>query len=442
MTEQGSTERPARRCRSWLWVAAVLAAPAAAGGQTADEMAEAGRLIQEAFDARSAEDLDAYLDRLTRAEALRPGHPELLYMIAGAYALRDETDQAVAHLDRVARMGLGLQADADPDFVTLADDPAFQDVVARIQANRDPRGTARTAFIIPGEADFVPEGIAFDDRDRAYFIGSVHKRKILRVDSSGVITEFAAPGEGGLMSAMGMLVDTHRRALWVATAGVPETSGITDEERGRSALFRYDLDTRALMVTYHFSNRDEQRVVGDLSMAEDGDVYASDARGSGIYRLRANGDFLETFVQPGVFRSPQGMAVSADQRALYIADYSKGIFRVNRLTREARRMPYPTDATLLGIDGLVRHGDALLAIQNGTAPHRILRLDLSPDGTSITRVGVLASNLPEWDEPTLGLMVDGRLYYVANSQWNRFVDGELPAESELADPRIMWLDPG
>jgi sugar lactone lactonase YvrE len=264
---------------------------------------------------------------------------------------------------------------------------------------------------------------------------------VLEIDSTGAVTEFAAPGFAGLMSAMGMVVDPREGVLWVCTAGIPETDGLSEDNVGRSAVFKFDLETGALLLHYHFSTADRNRLVGDLALADDGDLYTSDARGSGIHRIRAGGDFLETFVQPGVFRSPQGMAVSGDQRGLYVADYSKGVYYVDRRTREAARMPAPADQALLGIDGLVRDADALIAVQNGTTPPRILRLQLSPDGKAITDVRVLARNLPEWDEPTLGLMVGSRFYYVANSHWNKFVDGELPDPAALSVPRVMWLHP-
>lgn len=429
-----------------LWRAAALIALAwrpsgAVALQSAEDMAQAGAYVDEALEARESGDLGTYLARLEDAEALRPGHPELLYLIAGGRAQTGDRPGAVGALDRIARMGLSLGSGSDPDFASLQDDAAYRDVLDRMRANREAVGVSGTVFVVPGEPDFIPEGIAFDPTDRSYYLGSVHKRKILRVDSAGAVTEFARPGTGGLMSAMGMFVDPGGRALWVATAGVPETGGLPEEARGRSAVFKFSLDTGDVLVTYHFSNREETRVVGDLTRAEDGDVYVSDSRGSGIYRIRAGGDFLETFVQPGVFRSPQGLTVSEDQRGLYVADYSKGIFLVHRLTREARKLEQPEDAMLLGIDGLIRDGHDLIAIQNGSNPHRILRLELSEDGDAVTRVRVLAANLPQWDEPTLGLLVGGRLVYVANSQWNRFVDGDLPALTELSDPRIMWLDP-
>jgi sugar lactone lactonase YvrE len=182
-------------------------------------------------------------------------------------------------------------------------------------------------------------------------------------------------------------------------------------------------------------------VVGDLALADDGDVYVTDARGSGIYRIRSGGDFLETFVQPGVFRSPQGIVPTPDQRGLFVADYSRGIYHVDRVTGEVTRLAHAEDEVLLGIDGLSRDGEGLIAVQNGTMPQRILRLELAEDRRSVSEVRVLASNLRDWDEPTLGLMIGDRFYYVANSQWNRFVDGRLPPAEDLTDPRIMWLNP-
>jgi sugar lactone lactonase YvrE len=434
-----------RRLQLTGWPIPILTVTAAlcssAEAQSREQMARAGEHVQEAFQAREDGDPTTFLDQLREAEKLRPGHPELIYYIAVGQTLTGDTRGAVESLERVANMGLGLRADADPDFDVLTEDPAFLAVLEKLRENRRARGTSTTAFTIASAPTFVPEGIAYDPRDGSFYVGSVHERRIVRVSADGVVSEFAPAAFAGLMSVMGMQVDPDEGVLWVCTAGVAETGGLREDNLGRSAVFKFDLESGQLLLHYHFSNSEQRRVVGDLAVASDGEVYVSDARGSGVHRIRAGGDFLETFVQPGVFQSPQGLALSSDQRGLYVADYSKGVYYVRRATREAVRLSHPENQTLLGIDGLVRDGDALIAVQNGTMPHRILRLELSGDGREITEVRVLAANLPDWDEPTLGLMVGDRFYYVANSQWNRFVDGELPPPEELADPRIMWLNP-
>lgn len=89
-----------------------------------------------------------------------------------------------------------------------------------------------------------------------------------------------------------------------------------------------------------------------------------------------------------------------------------------------------------GIDGLYRYKNELIAIQNGIQPHRVVTFELAPDGLSIVGSRLIASNLPEFDEPTLGTIVGEQLFFVANSHWNRFdQDNNLP--DELVGPVIL-----
>ena len=96
----------------------------------------------------------------------------------------------------------------------------------------------------------------------------------------------------------------------------------------------------------------------------------------------------------------------------------------------------PPSTSAYGIDGLYRHGDDLIAIQNGIRPHRVVILTLSADGASVTSSRVLVASLAEFDEPTLGLVHQGDFYFVANSHWNRFDrDNQLP--EGLSGPIIL-----
>jgi len=35
------------------------------------------------------------------------------------------------------------------------------------------------------EKDLIPEGIAYDDQERAFYVGSIHRNKIVRVPEKG-----------------------------------------------------------------------------------------------------------------------------------------------------------------------------------------------------------------------------------------------------------------
>jgi hypothetical protein len=103
-----------------------------------------------------------------------------------------------------------------------------------------------------------------------------------------------------------------------------------------------------------------------------------------------------------------------------------------------QKLRVPSGTTDYGIDGLYRHGNKLVAIQNGIRPHRVTAFELDDDGLSIRRGWTLVANLPEFDEPTLGVVRGDDLYFVANSHWNRFDrDNRLP--EGLTGPIILKL---
>ena len=76
--------------------------------------------------------------------------------------------------------------------------------------------------------------------------------------------------------------------------------------------------------------------------------------------------------------------------------------------------------TLLGIDGLYLRRGALIAVQNGVAPPRLVRFCLDRAGDAVTRAEVLDRNPSLVDEPTLGTIVGDSAFYVATSQWEKF----------------------
>ncbi len=103
-------------------------------------------------------------------------------------------------------------------------------------------------------------------------------------------------------------------------------------------------------------------------------------------------------------------------------------------------IPVPPDLALNGIDGLTIFGRSLIAIQNGILPHRVVRLDLAPGGRKISKAAILEMNHPDFDEPTLGVVADGILYFSADSQGQKFLDTRHPIDpGEMRDAVILKL---
>jgi sugar lactone lactonase YvrE len=394
---------------------------------------------QQAVRAYEAHDVPAFLRYASEAHRLRPDHGASAYALASACAMAGDTAAALDALRRFAALGYTADVAADSDLAPLRGLPAFDRIRAALGRNAAPLVRGGPAFTLP-ENDLLTEGIAYDSRNRSFLVGSVHRRKILRVDRAGRVTEFVHPGPDLPWAPLGMRVDAERRSLWVAAAAVPQSAGFDPADSLRSGLFRFDLGTGVLTGRFPVPDDGAPHALGDLTITRAGDVYASDSRGPVIYRVRAGADSLERFVTSPLLLSAQGLAFDAGERALYVADYARGILRVDLDSREVRLLEAGAGVMALGIDGLYSDKRGLVGIQNGVAPARVVRLRLGAHGRRIEALEVLERARPDYAEPTLGVVVAGELFYVANSQWERFrEDGGIDAPDRLQLPLVLRL---
>jgi sugar lactone lactonase YvrE len=261
---------------------------------------------------------------------------------------------------------------------------------------------------------------------------------VLRVTRDGRASDFVRV-EDGRWAPLGLRVDAERRRLWVAAAALAQTGGYQPADSGRSALLQYDL--RSGRLTGRFEPRDGRpHAIGDLVVTRAGDVYATDSRSPAVFRVPAGGERIESFVQSPLFLSAQGLALTPDERTLYVADYARGMLRVDLERRGVSRLEAADGVLALGIDGLYFHNGGLVGIQNGVAPHRVVRFTLSPGGDRLVTATVLERAHPRFGEPTLGVVVHDELFYVANSQWERFGDGGgIEHPDSLRRPVVLRL---
>jgi sugar lactone lactonase YvrE len=426
--------------RSFLWSALALACATPARAAAQDDPVLASRAAyQQAVKAYEAHDVPAFLAHAREAQRLRPDHGGVTYALASACAMSGDTAGALAMLRRFAQLGYTADIMADSDLAPLRSLPAFAVVRRSLARNAEPVMRSQAAFTLP-ERDLLTEGIAWDARTGAFFVGSVHHRKILRVDRSGRVAQFVAPARDGLWAPLGMRADSARGLLWVATTALPQMVGYDSVDAGRSGLYAFDLAAGALRGRYLLPRDGAMHALGDVVITRAGDVYASDSRGPAIYRVRAGADTLEEFLRSPLLLSAQGMAFDRDERTMYVADYARGLLRVDLATREIQPVPAADGVLALGIDGLYAAGPDLIGVQNGVAPYRVVRLHLDGDGRRIVSADVLERARPDYAEPTLGVVVRGALYYVANSQWEQFrEDGTIAAPGELKAPLVLRL---
>jgi sugar lactone lactonase YvrE len=415
-------------------LAAAMAAPVEA---QADPVVESRQHFRAAVEAYEAGDHAAYLEHARQAQALRPTHGGVTWALASALALTGDTAGAVRTLHHFTALGYWADLAADSDFVSLRCSPAYAELTSRLEANQAPVTASRVAFELPNR-ELLTEGIAYDSAADRFLVGSVRKGRILQIGHDGKVTELATV-ERGRWAPLGLRVDQRRGVLWVAAAALPQTAEYEPADSGRSAILRYDLRSGRLTGRYQ-SGGGEPHAIGDLVLNRGGDVYATDSRAPVVYRVRAGSDSLESFIRSPLLLSAQGLALTPDERTLYIADYARGLLRVNLATRGVTILEAADSVLALGVDGLYFHRGNLIGIQNGVTPHRVVRFTLAPSGDRILGVRVLERAHPRHQEPTLGVVVNGDLFYIANSQWERFgADGKIPDRRLLDRPVVLRL---
>jgi hypothetical protein len=417
--------------RAWRVILALLAAVTAAA---AAPDAFVGH-FKAATEAHGRQDYARMESELREALKLRPGHPTATYNLAAAQALGGRKDAALETLDRLVDMGLAFDPGKDRDFDALKDDGAFKRARRGFERNREPRGRAERVFRLRSPT-FIPEGIAFDPDFGNFYVGSVHERRIQRVTADDEERDFIAPNPG-LWAVFGMAVDRERELLWVATSAVPQMKDAKADELGRTALVAYAL--RSGKEKHRFEPKDAgEHQFGDVIVLRDGTLYATDTRGGRLYSLDVKQGALKALTPAGALASPQGLVASRDGRELHVADYTQGLFRYEIDGGKLERLEVDPDICVYGIDGLYRHGGDLIAIQNGIRPHRVVRLELGNRGRRVRDARVLLANHEDFDEPTLGVVVDKSFYFIANSQWGRFDKAhQLPPRAQLRRPLIL-----
>jgi sugar lactone lactonase YvrE len=383
-----------------------------------------------------ASDLSTARREVAHAVGAWPTQPAYLWAGARLAAAARDTAALEQALAAYARLGLGRDIRADTTFAQFLALPAFGPIVASLDANHAPLARSRVRASLP-DSTFWPEGMDYDSRTGNFYVTSVRHRTIAEITPTGAVRELWPRGRAELGAIFGVRVDPARRVLWATTSGLPQTKGHQPADSAIAALLRVRISDGVIEQRWDIPAAPGGHVLGDLAIGPRGDVYFTDSSTPVLYLLRAGGDTVERFTDP-LFRSLQGLAPAPDGTVLYLADYSHGLLRLELATGRVTRLQDAPGSTSLGCDGITWDRGALIAVQNGVAPARIMRFALDAAGIRIIRAEVLDRNVPLADEPTIGAMAGNAFVYVANSQWEKYgEDGARKGAVPLTAPILL-----
>ncbi len=380
-------------------------------------------------------DYSEYHRLMSKIVEMEPQNYRHHYNLACACALTGDTQNSVKILRRLLNedYDLAILAETNSDFAPIRNTAPFQEIITRIKEKTQPLNNSHIAFSIP-EKDLIPEGIAYDPVDEAFYLGSVQKCKIIKIDKQGKISDFTEPRQDGLVPVLGMRVDSKRRFLWAVSSYGFYKANIPRELLGTTGVFKYDLQSKRLFKKYMLP-QEENHMLNDLTIGSNGDVYVTDWRVPAIYLISSDKDAIEIFYD--LPRRPNGIDFSPDGTKLFIAGAGIGVLDIP--TKTFRELKHPVDMYLSG-DGLYYYRNSLIAVQNGGL-RKITRFYLNEAQNEIVRSQALEAYHPLFNLPTTGVIIGKHFYYIANSQLRAYdKDGKLFPLNKLEETKILKIE--
>lgn len=292
------------------------------------------------------------------------------------------------------------------------------------------------------DKDFLPENVAYDPVDKAYYVGSTRYGKIVKVDKNKRESDFTKSQQEGMWQVIGMKVDPKNRCLWVCSSAGENLKGYKLNTNDRPAgIFKYDLTTGKLIKKYLMDNSGEVHFFNDIVVSDNGDVYITHTfKEHAIYTISKKRDELEVFVKLDTYRYPNGITLSVDNAYLFFP-YSGGIGRVRIADKKIDKLSLPEGLNLSregSLDGLYFYKNSLIGVQSSLKT--ILKFQLSSDLLSVLSTSVMETKHPKMAYPTTGIIHGDTFFYVANSHFDLVNDdGTIPDESKLTSPVIIAL---
>lgn len=284
---------------------------------------------------------------------------------------------------------------------------------------------AETAFILE-ERDLIPEGIAYDPTEKAFYLSSIYKRKIVKITSDDKVSDLIPTGADEIEQVLGMKVDA-RGLLW-ACNNTPEH----DTVRKISNVHVYDLRTKKMVKRFKLED-DNRHLFNDIYITKAGDVFVTDTHAGMVWLVRKDSKTLEEFTKRGSVPFANGITATPDEKFLIVSTGgAQGVVRVDVSTKQISSIPNDR-YMVMGYDGLYQYNNTLIGIQNTFFPESIQKVTLNASSDRAERIDFLCDRDAKFNAPTTGVIVGDEFYFIANSQLLQIIGGK----GKIKDPATL-----
>jgi hypothetical protein len=343
-------------------------------------------------------------------EGLLPRIPDrgaALFLLARRYAQLGESQKSLALLRECISLAEGFDpgghySGSGRPLEPMKSSPEFQQLTQQARRRFPPVHRARVAFTIQ-ETDLFPEGLAVDLQRRVFYMGSMHRKKIIRITEDGNVSDFVKPDVYDLMPVGGLKVEPDDHSVWAAT---------DPGSQNRSELVHFD-ENGKLLERFPVTGAGPHDL-NDLVVRNAREIYLTDTFANQVYHFDRQRHAFTPVSFPRPVFYPNGIALSDDKNQLYVADIL-GVILLDLRDNTAQEVNPGQGTTLAGIDGLYWYKGSLVAVQYGAGSFRVIRWRLSPDGLRVTATEILENRTPLVSFPTTGAIYRGKFYFISNT---------------------------
>ena len=381
---------------------------------------DAAALVKQAFAAKKEKEYPNLVRILKKAYGLEPFSPVIQYMLAEAYALNNNKSEAFDTLIQIQKQGFYFDLASNDSLENINSFPVFKYIKENMDANIQHFGEGEEVFNINKSfSGLLFENIAYDSNSQSILMGSIRDGRVIKIGEDGSVVNLVKASGGGAKgpwAAIDIEVDAKNDILWVASSGISQFAKINKESSGLSGVFKYQLSTGNLMQSYLLPTKGGPSLIRSMHLTKQGDLYLVESVRNIILKLPKGTDKFHMAFETKIYKNLNRITSDETGKILYLTDDKEGIIILNLDQKEVYTIKNKASLNLTDISDILFDDNALVVIQNGFKPERIIRLQLKKNKFVVEHLFPIEVANPKFNHPTYGVVINEGLFYIANSQ--------------------------
>lgn len=392
-------------------------------GQTLKE------LHSQSVAAHKAKDYPEFQRLNLEALKIHPSHPSILYNLAVSQALNGELETSYTTLVNLLSWKSDLEFESDADLSVLVKDKKWE---ARLKNKKNLFSKTKSSStpIAVLEKKYHLEDVLKIEHN--LYLTDVRHGFLLEYDVKKQIAKelMRLPG-----AAMAIIQSRSNDHIWVSSSMMSNYIDFKKEEEHQSFLYKINVRTSTITAKIPIPNKS---VVGSMVLLGN-TLYATNSVAPEILVINIDSHAVEKVVSIKSAFNLQGVTLDHTGNYLYVADYIKGIAKIDPKNPQDIAWSDSKEYLLKGIDGLTYVDETtLIGIQNNSTPKKVIKI--THHNLKVSEVTLLDNALPLHGEPTNGkYSKEEGFLYIANSPWPFYDRNSQPDTDKWPPQEIRAL---